>query len=236
MQFQGKFITFEGGEGGGKSTQAKLLERALTHANILSVTTREPGGTPQAEKIRELLVTTVPNAPRLDPVTEVFLHMAARREHLTHVIYSQLERDVYVISDRFMDSTRVFQGDAMGVSETLLDDLYWIIAKDFQPDVTFILDLPPEEGLKRSLQHNASIGSHEDRYEKLGLEFHRKVRAGFNRIAHKYPERCVVIDATQSMLDVHQAIIAEMNKRFHLNINSVPFVEENTPAPVYKKG
>jgi dTMP kinase len=198
---RGRFITFEGGEGAGKSTQVKLLAEILRKRGLDLVTTREPGGSPTAEQIRRLLVE---GDTRWDPVTEALLHTAQRREHLVHTVRPGLERGAWVISDRFADSTTAYQGAGQGVTPEQLDQLYRLIAGDFQPDLTIILDLPVEEGLKRA----AGRGGKEDRYERMGVAFHERIRAAYAEIAKRHPERCVVISALGDPTSVHAAVLA----------------------------
>lgn len=145
---RGRFLTLEGGEGTGKSTQLPLIAAWLRDAGLAVVETREPGGSPGAEKIRELLV----NGPtdRWDPVTETMLHFAARREHLERTILPALERGAWVVCDRFADSTLAYQGYGLGVARDVIGDLYRMVVGDMKPDLTFILDIPSEIGLKRS--------------------------------------------------------------------------------------
>jgi dTMP kinase len=198
---RGRFITFEGGEGGGKSTQAGLLAAALGNAGIEVLRTREPGGSPGAEEIRTLLVGGAPG--RWDALTEALLVNAARRDHLVKTVWPALEAGVWVISDRFADSTLAYQGFAGGVDKRQLGQLHRLIADDFVPDLTLILDLPTELGLARARQRG---GAGEDRFERMGAAFHDKLRAGFLAIAKRDAERCVVIDATLGIDSVRQAV------------------------------
>tara|TARA_B100000686_G_scaffold321609_1_gene374488 strand:- start:720 stop:1412 length:693 start_codon:yes stop_codon:yes gene_type:complete len=201
---RGRFITLEGGEGTGKTTQIQNLHRYLTGKGIDCIVTREPGGTPEAEKIRDLLVQR--EGGDWDPMSEALLLFAARREHLAKKIWPALEKGKWVISDRFVDSSRVYQGDALGLGSHTIEALYFMIAEEFSPDLTFIMDIDPEEGLKRSgKQNQMSLDlseSTEDRYERLGLGFHEKVRKGFLNIAKNDPKRCVIVDASQSQEDI----------------------------------
>ena len=203
----GRFITFEGGEGAGKSTQVKLLAEALKKRGVDVVTTREPGGAPGAEAIRKLLVEG--EAGRWDPMTEALLHSAARREHLVRTVRPALDAGKWVISDRYADSTLAYQGYAQGVPTEDLDRLYRVVAGNFMPDLTLILDMPVEEGLKRA----AARGGGEDRYEKMGRAFHEMLRQGFLEIAKANPARCVVIPATGSVEQIHAAVLAAVDAR-----------------------
>lgn len=186
----GRFITLEGGEGAGKSTQIARLRAWLERRAHRVITTREPGGSPGAEMIRKLLVEGP--VERWDGTTEALLHFAARREHLRSTVWPALERGDWVVSDRFADSTLAYQGYGHGIEPAILEQLYKVAVGDFQPDLTIILDLPIETGLKRAAERRGT----ETRYENLPLEFHARVREGFLEIAKRAPKRCVVIDAT----------------------------------------
>ncbi len=209
---QGVFITLEGGEGTGKSTQSSLLQRALAASGVDVVTTREPGGTVQAERIRDLLLQR--DSGVFDPLTEALLLFAARREHLLHKIWPAMERGQWVIADRFADSSRAFQGYGMGLDLQVIENLYQLVAGNFQPDLTFIFDFDPATGLQRSLARAQSAGMTEDRYERMGLNFHQRLRAGFLEIAKKFPERCVVIDAAQDVQAIHRQVLTVIKARF----------------------
>ena len=209
---KGIFITLEGGEGTGKSTQIRLLQQALAAAGMDILTTREPGGTDQAERIRDLLLQGDSGA--FDPMTEALLLFAARREHLVHKIWPALERGQWVISDRFADSSRAFQGYGMGLDMQVIENLYQMVAGKFQPDLTFIFDIDPETGLKRSLKRLKDSAITEDRYERMGLPFHQRLRNGFLEIAKKFPARCVVIDAAQDVQAIHQQVLKVVEQRF----------------------
>jgi dTMP kinase len=211
---KGIFITLEGGEGTGKSTQLRLLHQALSDSGVNVLATREPGGTNQAERIRELLVQS--DGGSFDPLTEALLLFAARREHLVNKIWPALEKGQWVISDRFADSTRAFQGYGMGLEASVIENLYQTVAGKFQPDLTLIFDIDPEVGLKRSLKRLKESALTEDRYERMGLPFHQRLRAGFLEIAKKFPERCVVIDAAQEVEAIHQQVMKAVGQRFGL--------------------
>lgn len=193
---RGRFITLEGGEGAGKSTQIRRLAEALRAAGRTVRETREPGGAPGAEAIRRLLVEGDPG--RWDAPTEALLHTAARREHLRSTVWPALERGDWVISDRYADSTTAYQGFGHGLGRESIDRLHrWAIG-DFLPDLTLILDLPVEVGLARAGRRSGG----EDRYERMDPDFHRRLRAGFLAIAEAEPGRCVVIDADRSVESV----------------------------------
>jgi dTMP kinase len=203
----GKFITFEGGEGAGKSTQLKRLAAALTAQGREVVTTREPGGSPGAEEIRRLLVEGEPN--RWDGLTEALLHSAARRDHLRRTVWPAMERGAWVLCDRFADSTLAYQGYGHGLAQAEITALTRLAIGDFAPDLTLILDLPVEAGLGRA----AGRGGAEDRYEKMGQGFHERLRQGFLAIAGQHPERCAVVSALGDEATVEARILAVVAER-----------------------
>lgn len=196
----GYFITFEGGEGSGKSTQVRHLARALGAGSHEIVLTREPGGAPGAEVIRDLLVTGEPD--RWSPMAETLLFSAARDEHLRATIGPALARGCVVICDRFADSTRAYQGAGGGVSAALLDVLETAVIGDTRPDLTFILDLDPDKGMARASARQDG----EDRFERKDRKFHQALRDEFLAIAKAEPGRCIVIDGSRET----QAIAAEI--------------------------
>ncbi len=197
----GRFITLEGGEGAGKSTQIARLRTWLEGRGKTVVATREPGGSSGAEMIRKLLVEGP--AERWDGVTEALLHFAARRDHLRTTVWPALKLGAWVISDRFADSTRAYQGYGHGLDHATIEQLYDVAVGDFRPDLTLILDLPIDVGLARAAARRGA----ETRYENLPIEFHQRVKAGFLEIAKREPGRCVVIDAGQD-IDTLAATIA----------------------------
>lgn len=199
---RGRFITLEGGEGSGKSTQAALLADDLSAAGRDVLLTREPGGAPGAEDIRGLLVTG--SVGRWDPLTEALLHYAARREHVLGAIAPALDAGRWVVCDRFADSTLAYQGWGHGVSREIIAALHQAVVGDVCPDLTLILDLPVDAGLERAAARHGG----EDRYERMDSAFHERLRKGFLEIARKEPARCAVIDATASV----EAIRAEIRK------------------------
>lgn len=205
----GRFITFEGGEGAGKSTQVRRLADALRARGIDVLTTREPGGSEGAEQIRRLLVEG--SADRWDGLTETLLHYAARRDHLRRVIRPALAAGTWVISDRFNDSTRAYQGYGHGLPQGDLDALYQLVSDGLSPDLTIVLDLPVEVGLQRA----GLRGGDENRYEGMASAFHQRLRTGFLAIAAAEPERCRVISADQSLDAVHGEIIAVIERSFY---------------------
>jgi dTMP kinase len=202
------FITFEGGEGTGKSTQVKLLAARLIELGLEIVLTREPGGTPQAESLRGLLVSG--DTDNWSAEAEALLNYAARDSHLNQVIRPALKRGALVLCDRFMDSTRAYQAYAGNCSQNLIDNLQKTIVSDTTPDLTFIFDLAPEIGLARA---KARAGDAEDRFERKGLGFHQKLHQGFLEIAKAEPLRCKLINANQSVERVASDIWAIYNGR-----------------------
>ncbi len=210
MAEKGCFITLEGGEGAGKSTQVRLLKEVLEEAGKDVVLTREPGGSAGAEEIRNLLVTGEPG--RWDGMTEALLNFAARRDHLNKTVWPALERGAWVISDRFADSTLAYQGYGHGLNKDALYQLWEIAIDGFRPDLTLILDLPVETGLERAVGR----GGEELRYEKMALAFHEKLKNGFLDIAGKEPQRCCVVDAAGSIEEIHLAIKKAVSERLEL--------------------
>jgi dTMP kinase len=197
---RGRFITFEGGEGAGKSTQARLLAEWLREKGISVTLTREPGGTPGAEEIRSLLVKGATS--RWDPLAETLLHYAARAEHLARLILPALEAGQWVICDRFIDSTLAYQAFGQGVEMSFVAKLRETMVDRHVPNATLILDVEPEV---RRLRTAGRPGA-EDRYERMDEAFHDRVRTGFHAIAIAEPGRCVVIDANRDIDAVSSAI------------------------------
>lgn len=201
------FITFEGGEGTGKSTQVKLLAEHLRAQGKNVLTSREPGGTTEAEALRSLLVSGEPG--RWTPDEELLLNFAARGSHLRQVIKPALVQGQVVICDRFIDSSYVYQVVAGGGSNALFTQLITTITSDAIPDFTFILDIDPAIGTARA---NARLTSgHENRFERKGVEFHSKVRAAFSELAKQQPKRCHLIDASGSVAEVGKRIWSKLN-------------------------
>jgi dTMP kinase len=186
----GKFITFEGIDGSGKSTQSRLLNDALQAAGHVTILTREPGGSDGAEAIRKLLVEGDPN--RWSPETELLLFNAARRDHLERLIEPALAENKIVISDRFADSTRVYQGATRGDLRGIVDKLHALMIGR-EPDLTLIIDMDPEIALSRGLARSSG----EDRFEDFGLDFQHKLRAGFLQLAEDFPARVKLIDGNR---------------------------------------
>tara|TARA_B100000686_G_C16528557_1_gene831094 strand:- start:139 stop:783 length:645 start_codon:yes stop_codon:yes gene_type:complete len=206
----GKFISFEGGEGAGKSTQAKILAENLDEIGVKNILTREPGGTPIAEEIRDLLVKG--EVGKWDPFSETLLHFAARRAHLVDKIWPALREGKWVICDRFIDSSMAYQGIAMGVGKNTIHTLSKLFMDEFCPDLTFVMDLRGEEGLYRT----AARMDGKNRYEEMTLSFHQKVRHAFLEIAAGESNRCVVVDSMQPIEKISREIIDAVKQRFEV--------------------
>jgi dTMP kinase len=221
---RGRFITFEGGEGAGKSTQIELLADRLQERKLSVVVTREPGGSPSAEDIRRLVVSGA--VWRWDPLTELLLHNAARREHVRNMIRPVLNRGRWVLCDRFVDSTMAYQGYGHGLGPKVVNDLHRIISDNLMPDLTIILDVPTETGLARARARSEAAAAkaagnsgevrREDRYERMAKPFHRRLRRGFLDIAERDPKRCRVINANRSIEAVAADVWDAVAKRFRL--------------------
>jgi dTMP kinase len=199
---RGRFITFEGGEGAGKSTQVSRLCARLRARGLIALSTREPGGTPRAERLRALILSG--GARALGPEGEALLFAAARMDHLDVVIRPALARGEWVACDRFMDSTRAYQGRLGDLRPEMIASLERVTLDGTRPDLTLILDLPAEIGLARAAARRG--GGAADRFEAEGLDSHHALREAFLEIARREPERCVVIDAAQSPDVVEEAI------------------------------
>ena len=201
----GFFISFEGGEGSGKTTQIKLLANWIQSVWRGKVTqTREPGGTHGAELIRQLLVTG--DKERWDSVTEALLMTASRRDNLMRIIKPALDDGDAVITDRFFDSTSVYQGLVGGVTSEIITALNTLCLNHISPDITILLDIDPELGLKRSNR----VENAETRFEDMGLEFHQRVRKAYLDLAQSNPDRFIVIDASRNEKAIHDDIIAQL--------------------------
>jgi len=200
----------EGGEGTGKSTQVKRLAAALAAKGLPVLTTREPGGSPGAEQIRALLVEGAPG--RWDVLTETLLVYAARADHVGRTIGPALLKDQWVICDRFSDSTYAYQGAGRGLARETIRRIEAVVLDDFKPDLTLVLDLDVETGLKRALGR----GGKEHRFEKFDRDFHERLRQAFLEIARRHPDRCILVDAAGSADDVAAAIWSQVARRFGL--------------------
>ena len=204
---QGKFITIEGTEGVGKTTNIEFIQHWLNRRGVEFVSTREPGGTPLAEEVRELLLT--PREEKIGDSTELLLMFAGRAQHLDQVILPALDSGTSVLCDRFTDASYAYQGFGREMDCSLITELEQIVQGDLRPDLTLILDIPVEIGLKRASERSAP-----DRFEQEQIEFFDRVRQGYLKIAEENPERCAVIDASQS-LDEVQASIEVVLKNFY---------------------
>ena len=208
----GRFVTFEGGEGGGKSTNLRMLATALEAAGETVIVTREPGGSEGAEQVRRLLVEGATD--RWDAVSEALLHYAARRDHVERLISPALDRGDWVVCDRFADSTMAYQGYGHGLGREPIETLQGLAIGGLKPDLTLILDLPVGTGLTRA----GSRGGDETRYERMADGFHQRLRDGFLDIAAREPGRCVVIDATQEIDAVQQEVRRAVTDRLGVGL------------------
>jgi dTMP kinase len=224
MSDPARFITFEGGEGAGKSTQVRRLAETLKASGISAVATREPGGSPGAESIRKLLVGGDTN--KWNPETETLLLFAARADHVARTIRPALDAGKWVICDRFTDSTYAYQGAGRGVDFSFIQSLENLVLGGFHPDLTFILDVEPEAGLSRTSGRHAtqqiSLPSFdaakarrkEARFEGFGKAFHETLRTAFRNIAARSPGRCVLLDASESEDAVAATVWRAVSERF----------------------
>lgn len=201
----GLFISFEGGEGSGKSTQIRCLEKWFRENGRDVVVTREPGGSPGAEEIRNLLLTGDPG--RWDAVTEALLMFASRRDHVERTIRPALAEGKVVLCDRFADSSVAYQGYGHGLGPDYIRRIWALAIDNFKPDLTLIFDLPIEVGLERAGARFANVSAAEDRFERMGLEFHQRLRDGFKEIAAAEHRRCRVIDANGDVETVTSRVI-----------------------------
>ena len=221
---RGGFVTFEGGEGGGKSTQARKLAEGLRGRGFAVDLTREPGGTAGAEAIRELLVTGSPE--RWLPLGEALLNVAARYDHVERRIRPALAAGTWVVCDRFTDSTRVYQGVAGGLDADVVDRLHGLALGRLSPDLTLVLDLPAETGLAR--RGRAGGGG---RHERMDAAFHDRVREGFLALAAAESDRCRVIDAARGFEDVARDVWAAVEARFARLGDARPRLADAPPRP-----
>ncbi len=210
----GRFITLEGGEGCGKSTQIRMLSEWLSKKGITNITTKEPGGTDIGVELRKMLVCG--DKDKFDSVAECLLYYADRRIHMTSKVWPSLEGETWVLSDRFADSTVAYQyyGYNKQVPYETLQNLYKIAVGDFKPDLTIILDLDPHIGLERSFAKAGTMAVKETRHESRGIEFHENLRQGFLEIAKNEPQRCVVLNAEKTIDELHENIISLVGERF----------------------
>ncbi|MGY4224048.1 dTMP kinase [Bradyrhizobium sp. USDA 4503] len=211
---RGRFITFEGGEGSGKSTQIRKLAERLDAAKLRAIVTREPGGSPGAEIIRHLVLSGM--GKLLGPEAETLLFAAARDDHVRTVILPALNQGIWVLCDRFFDSTRAYQGQLGQVSPELVNAMQRVTIGDLKPDLTFILDVPVEVGLQRAAARRGDATA--DRFEAEGIKFHQDLRDAYRRIAAEDPERCVLIDATADLDTVTARIWAALREHLRATL------------------
>ena len=214
MTQRGRFITVEGGEGAGKSTQAKRLSSALESRGIACELTREPGGSPGAEAIRALLVRG--EADRWNAEAETLLLFAARADHVARKIKPALANGRWVVCDRFVDSTYAYQGVGRGVSKEYIAALEKLVLAGLAPDLTLILDIDAEKGLARTERRAENGAPDEARFERFGTEFHKQLRQSFRDIAAKHPRRCILIDTDRSEEAVAKSVWRAVSGRFGL--------------------
>jgi dTMP kinase len=209
---KGRFISFEGGEGSGKSTQIALLAERLRGMGADVVVTREPGGSPMGERIRALLLD--PDAS-FDPVAQAFLFSAARRDHVVQLIVPALARGAVVICDRFADSTRAYQQAAGAVPDHLVETITMAAVGTTTPDLTILLDIDPAVGVARA-ERRRGQSARADLFEASAMDFHARVRAGYRAIADREPNRFAVLDASQAPGEVANEVFAAVSARLHL--------------------
>jgi dTMP kinase len=209
---RGHFITFEGGEGSGKSTQIRRLAERLDAAKLRAIVTREPGGSPGAEIIRHLLLSGM--GKLLGPDAETLLFAAARDDHVHTVILPALDQGIWVLCDRFFDSTRVYQGRLGQVPPGLVSAMQRVTIGDLKPDLTFILDVPVEVGLKRAAARRGNAAP--DRFESEDIQFHQDLREAYKQLAAEDPKRCVLIDANADADKVAKRIWTALRKHLHI--------------------
>jgi dTMP kinase len=210
MTGRGRFISFEGGEGSGKSTQIRKLAERLEAAKLRSIITREPGGSPGAEVIRHLILSGM--GKLLGPDAETLLFAAARDDHVRTVIQPALSQGTWVLCDRFSDSTRVYQGKVGHVAPGLLNAMERVTIGDLKPDLTIVLDVPVEIGLKRAAARRGNAAP--DRFESEDITFHQNLREAYREIAAAEPQRCVLIDAAGDANAVAASVWAALRQRF----------------------
>jgi dTMP kinase len=211
---KGLFITFEGGEGVGKTTQINLLKSYLLNINYKVVCSREPGGTIEGEQVRKLLVSG--SSKIWDPMSEALMFNASRRQHINKIILPSLDKGNIVLCDRFIDSTIVYQGYAGSIEQSILKDLHKKFCYNLYPDLTFFLDLDASLGLKRTRKR--SDYKEENRFENFGLDYHNKISKGFNNLANNNKERMITIDASQSIKQISKNIINFINLKLEKNV------------------
>ena len=211
---KGLFVTFEGGEGVGKTTQINLLKSYLLNLNYKVVCSREPGGTIEGEKVRKLLVSG--SSKKWDTMSEALMFNASRRQHINKIIHPSLNKGNIVLCDRFIDSTIVYQGYAGTIKQSILKHLHKNFCYNLYPDLTFFLNLDASLGLKRTKKR--FNGKEENRFEKFGLNYHYKVSKGFNKLAENNKERIMTIDASETIENVSKKIINFINLKLEINV------------------
>lgn len=214
---RGGFITLEGGEGTGKSTQAALLGEAFVHSGRMVRTVRSPGGTAVAEKLRTILKTREPGE-NLTPETELLLFGACHSQMVETLLKPELEKGTWVISDRFFDSTKVYQGYARGIDMRMLDEINRFSCRGLNPDLTIVLDIQPELGIRRSAGRAAKEEFENDRFDSETLQFHTAVRNGFLKLAELEPERIKIIAAGGTVEEVARAVRECVNHELGLDL------------------
>lgn len=197
---RGVFISFEGIEGSGKTTQARLLKEHLERKAYKVILTKEPGGSRIGEKIKDILLS--PQHREIDEITELLLYFAGRRQHIKELILPSLEKGITIITDRFIDSTRAYQGYARGIDLDFIDSLNKVASMGIMPDLTILLDIDVDTGLKRNRGANKV-----DRLELEDIEFHKRVKEGYSALAETWPERIKVIDASKGIEETHNRIV-----------------------------
>lgn len=210
---KGFFITFEGGEGSGKTTQSELLYNNLKQKGLNVTRTREPGGTILAESIREILLKG--EKDKMSSLTELYLFAAARRDHIDNIIEPSLKNNEIVICDRFIDSTTAYQGYAGNIDLNLINSINNFTIGSIIPNITYIFDIDPNIGLKRSI----NTTSEEIRFEEKDIGYHKKIRSGFLEIAKNNSDRCIVIDAEQELKKIEELLLNLTIKKYEDNGN-----------------
>jgi len=216
----GYFITFEGVEGSGKSTQIKLLSEQLTTRGLRTVLTREPGGCPIADKIRAILLDAENSA--LSPLSELMLYAAARAQHVIEVIVPALDSGSIVLCDRFCDATVAYQSFGRGIDRTIIDNLNLIACQGVAPDLTLLFDCDPKVGLDRARRRiETTTGPREERFELEALAFHQRVRDGYRRLAADQPDRFLIIDGAESIENIFNVIATQVIARIPEELRAV---------------
>jgi len=206
------FITLEGIEGCGKTTQIRHLTAHLKEKHLPFLVTREPGGTAIGDRIRQILLSS--ENRRMEPVTEFFLYVAARAQHLSEVVLPALQDGKTVLCDRFTDATLAYQGNGRGLNLEWIEEIHERFLKNLKPNLTFLLDLPVEEGLRRAWKRMEDQTVKEDRFEKEALAFHRRVREGYLVLARKEPTRIMVLDGLKDEQALHREILTYLPKGY----------------------